>query len=224
MQTAASGVGGQVLGDGLTWLDSKAFTSNIAAESDPELTTAATGEHAEPLAKATSESSATSESTNSSVTESTASTPTAVSMNETATTSTTNTARGSTGFAAYLCLLHCFLAPLAHRYPLPDRPTSTASPPRSKRTECSGRHSCSTGARTRALADICAALRSGENPLKVGTIISYVVRALQEDGSLPYSPEDLKALARSEADSWRRHGWWILEQERRQWRGSGQRG
>ncbi|EKM56744.1 uncharacterized protein PHACADRAFT_172418 [Phanerochaete carnosa HHB-10118-sp] len=209
-------------------LDPKAFTSSIAVESYPEPTTAATGELAEPLAKANSTSSATSESA---ITESAASTPTTVSANETATSPATSTARNSTDSAA--APISASLPPDTTRSPVPasrqaniDRLAAEIEADRTRRApQLQHRRAYTLWHHDRmALADICAELRSRENPLKVGTVISYVVRALQEDGSLPYSPEDLKALARSEADSWRRHGWWILEQERRQWRGSGQRG
>ncbi|KAI1790059.1 ribonuclease H-like protein [Ganoderma leucocontextum] len=61
------------------------------------------------------------------------------------------------------------------------------------------------------LADICAALRSKDNPLAESTVISYVVRALQADPSLPFSMERLKAFVQLEAGSWRRHRDWILE-------------
>ncbi|KAM5539759.1 hypothetical protein V8D89_006572 [Ganoderma adspersum] len=63
------------------------------------------------------------------------------------------------------------------------------------------------------LADICAALRSKENPLAESTVISYVVRALQADPSLPFSMERLKAFVQLEAGSWRRHRDWILEKD-----------
>ncbi|PIL29338.1 hypothetical protein GSI_09389 [Ganoderma sinense ZZ0214-1] len=63
------------------------------------------------------------------------------------------------------------------------------------------------------LADICAALRSKENPLAESTVISYVVRALQADPTLPFSMERLKAFVQLEAGSWRRHRDWILEKD-----------
>ncbi|KAI0800052.1 ribonuclease H-like domain-containing protein [Fomes fomentarius] len=63
------------------------------------------------------------------------------------------------------------------------------------------------------LHDICAALRSKENPLAESTVISYVVRALQADPSLPYSMDRLKAFVQLEAGSWQRHRQWILEQD-----------
>ncbi|EJF59660.1 ribonuclease H-like protein [Dichomitus squalens LYAD-421 SS1] len=63
------------------------------------------------------------------------------------------------------------------------------------------------------LADICAALRSKDNPLAESTVISYVVRALQADPSLPFSMERLKAFVQLEAGSWRRHRDWIFEKD-----------
>ncbi|KAI0717859.1 ribonuclease H-like domain-containing protein [Cerioporus squamosus] len=63
------------------------------------------------------------------------------------------------------------------------------------------------------LSEICAALRSKENPLAESTVISYVVRALQADSSLPYDMERLKVFVQLEAGSWVRHRDWILEQD-----------
>ncbi|KAI0752906.1 ribonuclease H-like domain-containing protein [Daedaleopsis nitida] len=63
------------------------------------------------------------------------------------------------------------------------------------------------------LHDICAALRSKENPLKESTVISYVVGALQADPRLPFSTDRLKAFVQLEAGSWRRHRDWILEKD-----------
>ncbi|TFY58764.1 hypothetical protein EVJ58_g6213 [Rhodofomes roseus] len=65
------------------------------------------------------------------------------------------------------------------------------------------------------LAEICATLRSRENPLKESTVISYVVRALQVDPSLPFSMDRLKALVQLEAGSWARHRDWIVQAESR---------
>ncbi|KAI0768322.1 ribonuclease H-like domain-containing protein [Trametes elegans] len=61
------------------------------------------------------------------------------------------------------------------------------------------------------LREICATLRSKENPLAESTVISYVVRALQADPTLPYSMVRLKALVQEEAGSWQRHKGWILQ-------------
>ncbi|KAJ8472632.1 hypothetical protein ONZ51_g8396 [Trametes cubensis] len=67
--------------------------------------------------------------------------------------------------------------------------------------------------RNMALRDICAALRSKDNPLAESTVISYVVRALQADPSLPFSMERLKAFVQLEAGSWARHRDWILQMD-----------
>ncbi|KAH8112253.1 hypothetical protein DFH11DRAFT_515747 [Phellopilus nigrolimitatus] len=53
--------------------------------------------------------------------------------------------------------------------------------------------------------EICCILRSKENPLKVGTVISYVVGALQADPKLPFEHARLSALLRTEPASWNRH-------------------
>ncbi|RDX45534.1 ribonuclease H-like protein [Lentinus brumalis] len=63
------------------------------------------------------------------------------------------------------------------------------------------------------LDEICAALRSKENPLAHSTVISYVVRALQADPSLPYDMDRLKVFVQLESGSWARHREWILEQD-----------
>ncbi|KAH9915205.1 ribonuclease H-like domain-containing protein [Fomitopsis serialis] len=63
------------------------------------------------------------------------------------------------------------------------------------------------------LQEICATLRSKENPLKESTVISYVVRALQADSALPFSMDRLKVLVQSEAGSWARHRDWIVQAE-----------
>ncbi|KZT22911.1 ribonuclease H-like protein, partial [Neolentinus lepideus HHB14362 ss-1] len=65
----------------------------------------------------------------------------------------------------------------------------------------------------RPLHEICARLRSPENPLKDSTVISYVIRALQADATLPYSMPRLKELVQLEAGSWQRHKGWIRQQE-----------
>ncbi|KAI0795591.1 ribonuclease H-like domain-containing protein [Abortiporus biennis] len=63
-----------------------------------------------------------------------------------------------------------------------------------------------------ALDDICIALRTRENPLAHSTVISYVVKALQTDPSLPYCMTKLKAFVQLEISSWDRHRDWILSQ------------
>ncbi|KAF9781270.1 ribonuclease H-like domain-containing protein [Thelephora terrestris] len=60
-----------------------------------------------------------------------------------------------------------------------------------------------------SLPELCAALRSKDNPLKESTVISYVFEALQKDKSLPFSLPKLKELIQLEIGSWARHGWWI---------------
>ncbi|KAL5492760.1 hypothetical protein ACEPAI_4207 [Sanghuangporus weigelae] len=52
------------------------------------------------------------------------------------------------------------------------------------------------------LGEICGILRSHDNPLKVSTVISYVVTALQTDPRLRFSRERLRALLTSESKSW----------------------
>lgn len=47
--------------------------------------------------------------------------------------------------------------------------------------------------------------RGPTDPLKAGTVISYVVGALQKDNSLPFDRERLHNLVRSDAGSWQRH-------------------
>ncbi|KAJ2987767.1 hypothetical protein NUW54_g9330 [Trametes sanguinea] len=64
-----------------------------------------------------------------------------------------------------------------------------------------------------SLQDICAALRSKENPLAASTVISYVVRALQADPTLPFSMARLKEFVQLEAGSWARHREWILQKD-----------
>ncbi|KAI8972404.1 ribonuclease H-like domain-containing protein [Trametes punicea] len=63
------------------------------------------------------------------------------------------------------------------------------------------------------LSDICAALRSKDNPLAQSTVITYVVRALQADPALPFSMPRLKALVQLEAGSWARHRDWISQKD-----------
>ncbi|KAH9927542.1 ribonuclease H-like domain-containing protein [Amylocystis lapponica] len=65
------------------------------------------------------------------------------------------------------------------------------------------------------LPEICAVLRSKENPLAKSTVISYVVCALQSDPALSFSVERLRALARLEQGSWARHRDWIMKAESR---------
>ncbi|EIW53709.1 ribonuclease H-like protein [Trametes versicolor FP-101664 SS1] len=64
-----------------------------------------------------------------------------------------------------------------------------------------------------SLPDICANLRSKSNPLAESTVISYVVRALQADPTLPFSMDRLKAFVQLEAGSWVRHREWIMEKD-----------
>ncbi|KDQ54182.1 hypothetical protein JAAARDRAFT_38785 [Jaapia argillacea MUCL 33604] len=66
-----------------------------------------------------------------------------------------------------------------------------------------------------SLDDMRGALRSRDNPLAESTVISYVVRALQADSSLPFSVDGLKSLVQLEAGSWQRHRQWIVEAEAR---------
>ncbi|KAH9848042.1 ribonuclease H-like domain-containing protein [Lenzites betulinus] len=63
------------------------------------------------------------------------------------------------------------------------------------------------------LSDMCATLRSRDNPLAESTVISYVVRALQANPALPFSMDRLKALVQLEAGSWVRHREWILQMD-----------
>lgn len=63
-----------------------------------------------------------------------------------------------------------------------------------------------------ALDDICAALRAKDNPLQRSTVISYVVRAIQADPSLPFSVERLRDLILLESYSWKRHQEWLMIQ------------
>ena len=85
------------------------------------------------------------------------------------------------------------------------------------------------------LHEICAALRTKENPLKESTVMcvspllrlngskmltggcrrSYVIRALEVDPALPFSMDRLKALVQEEAGSWTRHHDCILKMETR---------
>lgn len=60
------------------------------------------------------------------------------------------------------------------------------------------------------LQQICSSLRSRDNPLAESTVISYVVRALQADPTLPFSKENLRTFVQLEASSWTRHRDWIL--------------
>jgi len=65
-----------------------------------------------------------------------------------------------------------------------------------------------------SLHEICATMRSKENPLAESTVISYVVRALEANPALSFSMERLKALVQLEAGSWARHRDWINTRER----------
>ncbi|CDO76126.1 hypothetical protein BN946_scf184876.g19 [Trametes cinnabarina] len=65
--------------------------------------------------------------------------------------------------------------------------------------------------RNMPLTEICAALRSADNPLARSTVISYVVWALQADPTLPFSMARLKEFVQLESGSWARHREWILQ-------------
>lgn len=41
------------------------------------------------------------------------------------------------------------------------------------------------------------------------TTRSYIVKAVQTDGTLPFNLPKLKELVQQEIGSWSRHGWWI---------------
>ncbi|CAL1709480.1 unnamed protein product [Somion occarium] len=64
-----------------------------------------------------------------------------------------------------------------------------------------------------SLQVICAKLRSPDNPLAESTVISYVVRAIQANPSLPFDMVRLKAFVQLEAGSWTRHREWLLEMD-----------
>ncbi|KLO15508.1 hypothetical protein SCHPADRAFT_927119 [Schizopora paradoxa] len=59
------------------------------------------------------------------------------------------------------------------------------------------------------LGEMCKTLRAPDNPLKVGTVIGYVVGALQADPSLRFSYEKIKVLLESEKASFERHKLWF---------------
>ncbi|KAI5120394.1 hypothetical protein M0805_000173 [Coniferiporia weirii] len=59
------------------------------------------------------------------------------------------------------------------------------------------------------LNEMCAVLRSVENPLKVGTVISYVVGALTADPQLHFVYSHLAELLKTERASWTRHKDWF---------------
>ncbi|EIW79838.1 ribonuclease H-like protein [Coniophora puteana RWD-64-598 SS2] len=67
------------------------------------------------------------------------------------------------------------------------------------------------------LSEMCSSLMCGGRvePLKSGTVIGYIVKALQADPSLPYDIGRLTELVKMDADSWKRCGPWILTQEAR---------
>ncbi|EJD00121.1 uncharacterized protein FOMMEDRAFT_30783 [Fomitiporia mediterranea MF3/22] len=63
-----------------------------------------------------------------------------------------------------------------------------------------------------SLDEICVLLRSRENPLKVGTVITYIVTALQTDPKLQFSRERLRALIKdgdSTGAAWFYHEEWF---------------
>ncbi|KAL1705253.1 hypothetical protein EV121DRAFT_204077 [Schizophyllum commune] len=56
--------------------------------------------------------------------------------------------------------------------------------------------------------EMCRALstRGRDDPLKVGTVVSYILGALAKDASLPFDKMQLRELASSDAGSWGRWG------------------
>jgi len=58
------------------------------------------------------------------------------------------------------------------------------------------------------LDDICAELRSPENPLKRSTVIGHVVEALKADRTLDYDLDSLQALLSLDLPSYKRHERW----------------
>ncbi|KAI0672541.1 ribonuclease H-like domain-containing protein [Trametes maxima] len=64
-----------------------------------------------------------------------------------------------------------------------------------------------------SLSDICAKLRSKDNPLAHSTVISYVVAALQSNPQLSFDMDRLKAFVQLEIGSWERHRDWILRKD-----------
>ncbi|KIY51545.1 hypothetical protein FISHEDRAFT_5376, partial [Fistulina hepatica ATCC 64428] len=55
------------------------------------------------------------------------------------------------------------------------------------------------------LKEMCARLSTKGEPLKPGTVISYVVGALSKDRSLPCDVDALFDLVQSDSWSWKRH-------------------
>ncbi|KAI0640448.1 ribonuclease H-like domain-containing protein [Trametes meyenii] len=64
-----------------------------------------------------------------------------------------------------------------------------------------------------SLSEICAKLRSKDNPLAHSTVISYVVAALQSNPKLSFDMDRLKSFVQLEIGSWERHRDWILRQD-----------
>ncbi|KAL1676933.1 hypothetical protein EV122DRAFT_215353 [Schizophyllum commune] len=60
----------------------------------------------------------------------------------------------------------------------------------------------------RDMDEMCRALstRGRDDPLKVGTVVSYILGALAKDASLPFDKRRLRELASSDAGSWGRWG------------------
>ncbi|THH02007.1 hypothetical protein EW026_g786 [Hermanssonia centrifuga] len=65
-----------------------------------------------------------------------------------------------------------------------------------------------------SLDDMCVALNA-EKPVLRTTAITYVVKALEADDTLPFDIENLKAFALQDGRSWIRHRAWILQQKSR---------
>ncbi|KAG2347036.1 ribonuclease H-like protein [Suillus weaverae] len=70
--------------------------------------------------------------------------------------------------------------------------------------------------RNTPLDKMCDILKTGGRvePLKEGTVISYVVGAIQADASLPFDMSKLLELVKMEAGSWSRHREWLMDAER----------
>ncbi|KAK7683602.1 hypothetical protein QCA50_013440 [Cerrena zonata] len=62
-----------------------------------------------------------------------------------------------------------------------------------------------------SLGQMRTALRSPQNPLAESTVISYVVRAIQANPSLPFDMDRLTDLIHSHDRSWQRYQWWLEE-------------
>ncbi|EIW79834.1 ribonuclease H-like protein [Coniophora puteana RWD-64-598 SS2] len=62
------------------------------------------------------------------------------------------------------------------------------------------------------LSEMCTLLKKNRNhpePLKSSTVIGYIVKALQENPSLPYDRVRLTALVKMDAGSWKYYGEWV---------------